>query len=379
MKQTTLHGIMLAGAIACLACTATAERAEPQQYPIDKTATLETVGLYNRLFSLLKNGTMLGHQDDLVYGHEWYGEDGRSDVYDVTGDYPAIVGFDLGHIEIGADHNLDSVYFEDMLRLTKSNQQRGGIATFSWHANNIATNGTAWDNQQDTVVRSILPGGTHHTTYLQWLDRLADFFSSLRDNDGQAIPVIFRMFHEHTGAWFWWGNEQCTPKEYKELWTMTVRYLRDIKKTNNLLYAYSTSAISDEAHFLECYPGDDYVDIIGFDHYMMGTGADAEAEYAEILEQNIRIITRYASQSGKIPALTETGSESIPDTAYFTETVYPIIKEYPLSWILFWRNAWESDKRHHYYTPHPGHPSAVDFRAFANQPDILMNRDIQQK
>lgn len=376
MKRTALPLTVLIGAITCVACTSTPTPSVDKS-PIDQTATPETVALYNRLFMLMERGTMLGHQDDLVYGHAWYGDDGRSDVHDVTGDYPAIVGFDLGHLETGADHNLDSVYFADMRRHTQSTQARGGVVTFSWHANNVATNGSTWDNQQDTVVRSMLPGGVHHATYLQWLDRLADFFDSLRDPDGQPIPIIFRMFHEHTGAWFWWGNEQCTPEEYKELWTMTVRYLRDTKKTNHLLYAYSTSAVADEAHFLERYPGDEYVDIIGFDHYMMGDDAEAKAEYADVLEQNIRIITRYAEQSGKIPAVTETGHESIRDTAYFTETVYPIIKEYPLSWILFWRNAWEGDKPDHYYLPYAGHPAAADFEAFASQPDILMNGDIR--
>ena len=31
---------------------------------------------------------MFGHQDDLAYGVNWKYEDGRSDIKDVTGDYP---------------------------------------------------------------------------------------------------------------------------------------------------------------------------------------------------------------------------------------------------------------------------------------------------
>lgn len=31
---------------------------------------------------------MLGHQDDPLYGHGWYGEQDRSDVKGMVGDYP---------------------------------------------------------------------------------------------------------------------------------------------------------------------------------------------------------------------------------------------------------------------------------------------------
>ncbi len=79
------------------------------------------------------------------------------------------------------------------------------------------------------------------------------------------------MYHEHTGAWFWWGgSEQCTPEEYKQLWTMTVDHLRNKKNVHNLLYAYSPSETKDETEFLERYPGDEYVDIVGYDCYATG-------------------------------------------------------------------------------------------------------------
>jgi mannan endo-1,4-beta-mannosidase len=37
---------------------------------------------------------MFGHQDDLAYGVGWKYEPGRSDIKDVTGDYPAVYGFE---------------------------------------------------------------------------------------------------------------------------------------------------------------------------------------------------------------------------------------------------------------------------------------------
>lgn len=56
-------------------------------------------------------GIMYGHQDDLMYGYTWWYEKGRSDIRDFTGDYPAVAGFELGHIELGNDRSLDSVSF----------------------------------------------------------------------------------------------------------------------------------------------------------------------------------------------------------------------------------------------------------------------------
>ena len=53
-----------------------------------------------RLQKLLNKGIMLGHQDDPVYGTTWKCDEGKSDVFLTTGDYPAVMGFDLGKIEL---------------------------------------------------------------------------------------------------------------------------------------------------------------------------------------------------------------------------------------------------------------------------------------
>src|SRR5436190_13084247 len=87
--------------------------------PSDRLATKETIALYNNLKKLLNKGFMFGHQDDLAYGVDWKydastGSAGRSDIKDVTGDYPAVYGFELGRLEIDQSVNLDSVPFNNM-------------------------------------------------------------------------------------------------------------------------------------------------------------------------------------------------------------------------------------------------------------------------
>ena len=67
--------------------------------------------LFERLQTLQEKGVMTGHQDDPFYGVHWQWEEGRSDVLEACGDYPAVMGFDLGGIEMGDAKNLDSVPF----------------------------------------------------------------------------------------------------------------------------------------------------------------------------------------------------------------------------------------------------------------------------
>ena len=63
------------------------------------------------------------------------------------------------------------------------------------------------------------------------------------------------------------AGKNCTPDELKQLYHFTESYLRDIKNVHNLLYAYNTDRFYSKEEYLERYPGDEWVDIIGFDIY----------------------------------------------------------------------------------------------------------------
>ena len=170
--------------------------------PIDKGATRETINLYKNLKNVLNKGFMFGHQDDLAYGVGWKYEEGRSDIKDATGEYPAVYGWELGRLEMDHPVNLDSVPFNKMKQLIRAGYERGGVITISWHLNNPLTGKSAWDPATGTVS-SILPGGTKHDLYEGWLDKVAAFLGSLQDRNGKLIPVIFRPYHELNGRWFW--------------------------------------------------------------------------------------------------------------------------------------------------------------------------------
>ena len=79
---------------------------------------------------------MYGHQDDLSYGHSWKVEDWknddleRSDIKEVSGKYPAVIGFDLGGIELGNKENLDGVPFDLIRKATLKHRERGRSRDF---------------------------------------------------------------------------------------------------------------------------------------------------------------------------------------------------------------------------------------------------------
>jgi len=342
--------------------------------PIDKNATPETKALYNTLHSIAEKGIMFGSQDATVYGLNpdksiWWYEAGRSNVKDVTGDYPAVYGWELGHLEHGRAVSLDSVSFDSIRVEIIRAFERNGIITISWHNDNPLTGGSTWDTSSNQVVASILPGGEKHSLYLQWLDRLADFALSLKTDDGTYVPVLFRPYHEHTGSWFWWGAQLCTVEEYKALWKMTVDYLKNERGVHHFLYTYSpNTGFQNTEEYLERYPGDDYVDILGLDIYKRAIGQN----YQESLQNGLDILSEIAAEKNKPATLSETGFNNIPEPRWWTDELLATVKNYKLLYVLVWRNGFT----HEYYAPFNGAPSEANFKEFYDDPHTLFQKDI---
>jgi hypothetical protein len=324
--------------------------------------------LFERLQTLQEKGVMTGHQDDPFYGVHWQWEEGRSDVLEACGDYPAVMGFDLGGIEMGDAKNLDSVPFTRIHDELIAHHERGGIVTLSWHPRNPLTGGNAWDTSDSTVVRNILPGGSQHEKFKQWIGRVADFLSTLTDEEGQPVPIIFRPWHENNGSWFWWGQKLCSAEEYLWLWNLLQDTLNE-RGFCNLLWSYSPNLDGSwtEERFLERYPGNDRVALIGEDAYQWGT----EEDYISQVTADLDFLSNFAKKNGKLIALTECGLKNMPDSIWYTRVLWPIIERYPLSYFLLWRNYKEE-----YFGPVPGEKSAIDFTEMIRSSNVLMLKDI---
>lgn len=340
-----------------------------QPVPSDPKATPEAVKLFQKMLKLQTKGMMFGHQDDLAYGTNWYAVEGRSDVKEVCGDYPAVFGWELGHLELGNTYSLDSVKFDNIAKWIKKVDREGGINTISWHFRNALTGGSTWDVSSKKTVAAIIPGGEKHDLYKQYLDKLATFMQNLQNDQGTMIPVLFRPFHEHTGSWFWWGKDLCSVDEYKALWRFTVNYLRDTKKLHHLLYGYSTDRFATPEEYQERYPGDDLIDLVGFDLYDRGPG------YTATLGNCARMVSEIGAQKGKIVAVTEAGGPIATDTDWWTTILLETLRPYNMSYALVWRNAYNHPKEKA-FGPHKGSPGELDFVKFYKDPKTLFLKDI---
>ena len=348
-------------------------------FPIDANATKQTINLYHNLKKLLNKGIMFGHQDDLAYGVGWKYVPRKSDVKEVTGDYPAVYGFELGRLELDHAVNIDSVPFDKMRGFIKTAYQRGGVITLNWHLNNPLTGKTAWNPASGTVA-SILPGGEKNELYQSWLDKVANFIITLKDKNGVFIPVILRLFHELNGNWFWWGGDHCTPEEFKELWHFTISYLRDTKHIHQLLYAYNTDRFSSKEDYLLKYPGNEWVDVLGFDIYQRKSGAEGNEEFIHSADTMLTMLTGIASARNKIPALTEFGYGQVPDSTWWTQVLLKALDHHKISYALAWRNAgFKPSGEAEYYLPYKGQVSEKDFIKFYKQPNILFQKEVTKR
>lgn len=349
------------------------------QKPIDAFASKQTNSLFFNSLKLKNKGIMFGHQDDLAYGVGWKYVSGKSDVKIVTGDYPAICGFELGRIELDHRVNIDSVPFDSMRNYIRTVYERDGVITLSWHLNNPLTGKTAWDAAPGTVA-SILPGGEKNDLYKSWLDKVAAFITSLKDKNRVAIPVILRLFHELNGNWFWWGGDHCTPAEFKQLWQFTVSYLRDTKNIHQCLYAYNTDRFNSKEDYLLKYPGDKWVDVVGFDIYQREGGANGNAQFVKDMDHMLTMLENIAAKKKKIPALTEFGYAQVPDSTWWTNVLYKALQHHKISYALAWRNAgFNKAGDADFYVPYKGQISEKDFKKFAQKPNILFQKDLTFK
>ncbi|WP_128101821.1 X2-like carbohydrate binding domain-containing protein [Paenibacillus sp. DCT19] len=242
----------------------------------DPQATPETQILMNYLTEVYGNQIISGQQE--IYGG---GNDGDTElefewIYDLTGKYPAIRGFDL--------MNYNPLYgWEDGTtdRMIDWVNNRGGIATASWHINvprnfNTYQLGDFVDWKEATykptetnfnTANAVIPGTKEYQYVMMTIEDLAEQLLILQDNN---VPVIFRPYHEAEGngglngegAWFWWASAGA--EVYKDLWDLIYTELTETYDLHNLIWTYNSYVYSTSPAW---YPGDHQVDLVGYDKY----------------------------------------------------------------------------------------------------------------
>jgi mannan endo-1,4-beta-mannosidase len=343
---------------------------------LDSRATPQTIALFNNLKALSKEHTLFGHQHATEYGHGWAGGEDRSDVKSVTGSHPAVIGVDFSGFSGQTAAAIESAK-KNVRKAVVDAYNRGGVITAAWHFSNpVSGGGFYWkDSVSLPGVRYIIPGGEAHEAYKKILAGIGTWALGNKGADGTVVPIIFRPFHEFDGDWFWWGKGHTTREEFISLWKFTVTYLRDSIGVHNFIYAFSPdNRFASEAEFLERYPGNEWVDMVGMDNYgdMGRDGYNIAAA-----TKKLKIVSDFALKNGKLAAFTETGLESIPNPSWWTDVLLKMMKsnDLQLCYVLVWRN--DQTSATHYYAPFPGHSSVPDFLKFYRDPFTLFEKDLK--
>ena len=278
-------------------------------------------------------------------------------VFKHTGRWPAINCFDFIHHVWSSpggwiDYSNSSV--------VENWHNQGGIVAAMWHWNVPANDGQNYafyygndadkKNEQTTFdVRKIFePNSSEYQRMVSDIDKIISYLKPLQQKD---IPVIWRPLHEAGGKWFWWGMdaEAC-----KELWRVMYQRFQQAG-LNNIIWAFTPAAswgrpFSDG--FL-WYPGDEYVDIVGFDIYNVWSAQNIYTDYFHLLEQQCPGKLVGLTEFGNVAQLSQQwqagakwlffmpwydyGRTNNPNEAAFNQ------QDHSSANITWWKNAWAQD------------------------------------
>lgn len=376
MEKANIHSVTKKIVVLIISCIMMLPLlAQPLQL-IDTKATKQTKALYNNLHKLSKTNILFGHQHATEYGHGWANEVDKSDVKSVTGSHPAIIGVDFSGLS-GKPATDIAITKKNLKANIEATYNRGGVTTVSWHFNNPVSNTDFYWKDTGTVaaVKYLIPGGSFNEQYKAILKNIADVAHTVKGKDGNAVPLIFRPYHEFDGDWFWWGKSHCTINEFVDLWKFTVTYLKDSLQVHNFIYAFSPdNKFNTQADYTERYPGNNWVDIVGVDDYG-DWGRDGHYDIEAGIKK-LKIVSSFAIENKKVAAFTETGLESVVNTEWYTDVLLKALKnnQLQLCYVLVWRN--DATSATHYYAPFPGHKSAANFMQFYNDSFTLFEKDL---
>ena len=361
---------------------------------VDGKASVKTAQMYAYMKGIADSDLLLyGHQNEM---HRKVSKlSGASDTYDIVKDYSAVVGVD-GLALVGNELSLTDAeraagitLTDKLAKISIAASHNGSILTMSCHMPNFDLvsrkpminghydfDGYSPNVTSGDVVRRIMPGGDLNKVYRSYLDMVADYAGKLQAAD---VPLVFRPFHENNGSWFWWGAAFCSPSEYKNLFRYTVEYMRDTKGLHNLLYAYSPGGpFADTADYESRYPGDAYIDIVGFDIYHRDP---AKADnWMKGFASTMDVVQAFAEQHHKLAAVTETGvlvgKSAMAKTGnqrldWFNEAL-KTIAPYKMAYFMTWSNFDETNFDQPYMvTAKRGHEMINNFIDFYNQPQSV--------
>lgn len=283
---------------------------------VDENATEETRNLYE--FLKLQFGYRMISGQTTSYFTELKEIAGATpiinndDFSNYTEGYP--YKWDNGHV-FGA---VDDGRVNRMIQWYKSTNTKG-IVAFQWHwhspsggqpgNNNFYTDNTSFD-----IREAVKEGTEEYNLIIRDIDAIA---AQLKKFDDEKIPVIFRPLHEAGGGWFWWGAKG--PEPCKKLYDLIFDRIKNHHQLHNIIWVWSTPET-------DWYPGNDKVDIIGYDSY--------PGEYNYTTQKPMFDKLFSLTKGEKLIAMTENGPIPDPDECF--------VQDAPWLWFMSWDKLVES-------------------------------------
>ena len=339
--------------------------------PIDENATQETK-------NLLSNLGNIANSDQFIFGQEFplsfklnalsY-DLTTSDCKDVTGDHPGVYGIDPHYMLYKSDT-------EKQLHIDEAKEayQNGAVVTFDFHQqsrtdNEIYMSEITSETDKTLLYDIVNNNNGARTWFYEELDAIIDII-----NNDLGFPVVWRLYHEMGGGWFWWGSEATYHSSdlYISFYQLAVDYIKE--KSDLVLFAWSPNYPLDESY----YPGDAYVDIVGVDIY--------EPTKAT-LKSSLVNLSSFALEHNKIAVLAETGYRNDyinTKPEFWNDNVLDAIKEgsddIRIAWVLAWFNAPWTSSQSDLYIPNSDSPQNAkdEFILFKNDQLTLFQEDVKE-
>lgn len=185
-------------------------------------------------------------------------------VYSKAYKYPAFNCIDFLHAY--ASKAGGWINYEDTKVMEQWWNSKGLIGAM-WHWNVPATKAGEYTAYSDSTTfdatRIFVDGSDEQQMAMKDLEKIAGYLQLYKQKN---IPVFWRPLHEAGGRWFWWGKKDAAT--FKKLWILMYDYFTQ-KGLNNLIWVWSPAIAWNETMeaCLDWYPGDDYVDMVGYDIY----------------------------------------------------------------------------------------------------------------
>jgi mannan endo-1,4-beta-mannosidase len=190
-------------------------------------------------------------------------------LHDISGQWVGLIGADYCAGWIKSDDPLEStMYYKEVNRGLIDYWNAGGLVIITLHQfdpRQLHKGGgyhkfLDWPRKKRLDISRLYTSGTEeNANFLVIMDRWAEGLQELEDH---GVVVLWRPYNESTNSRKWWCLQPAD--QFKALYRYTFNYLTHDKGLDNLLWVYDGKPWGKNELTLSHYPGDEYVDIVGY-------------------------------------------------------------------------------------------------------------------